>query len=168
MKAFSTHLATKHRIFLSQGKHSFGRSLVIKGNKIVQIISIQSRQAFLVIPGIIFLGKSRDYYGPSFIKWANSGLFLFIFILFKHNFYSKNFRFHLDLNSIRQNRRQARWPLDHHGLLPTFCTFSYLLSSKLTPITYELCKATEYSFTGQCGDHLYNVAFFWVGIRKLL
>ena len=36
------------------------------------------------------------------------GLFLFIFVLFKHTFYWR------DSNSDRRNRRRARWPLDNH------------------------------------------------------
>ena len=46
-------------------------------------------------------------------KWTNSGLFLLIFILFKHKFYRKNCRLQWNSNSGHQNRR-ARWPLDHH------------------------------------------------------
>ena len=47
-------------------------------------------------------------------KRANSGLFLFIFVLFKHKFYRKNCRRQQDSNSDRWSRRRARWPLDHH------------------------------------------------------
>ena len=47
-------------------------------------------------------------------KWTYPGLFLFIFVLFKHKFYRKNCRLQQDLNSDRWSRRRGRWPLDHH------------------------------------------------------
>ena len=51
-----------------------------------------------------------------FFRWANLGLFLQIFVLFKHKFYGNNFRLQQDSNSYCQNRRQACCPLDHlHG-----------------------------------------------------
>ena len=50
----------------------------------------------------------------SFFKWANSGLFLLIFVLFKHKFYRKNCRLQRDSNSDHHRRWQARWPLNHH------------------------------------------------------
>ena len=56
-----------------------------------------------------------------FSKWANTGLFLFIFILFRHKFYRKNCRLQGYSNSDRPSRRQARWPLDHRGG-PVFLT----------------------------------------------
>ena len=34
-----------------------------------------------------------------FLKWGNPGLFWFIFVLFKHNFYRKNCKCHPDSNS---------------------------------------------------------------------
>ena len=40
-------------------------------------------------------------------------LFLLIFVLFE-NILQKNCRLHQDSNSDWQNRRRARWPLDHH------------------------------------------------------
>ena len=43
-----------------------------------------------------------------FKKLAYHGLFLFIFVLFKHKFLLKQ-----DLSSDCRNRRQASWPLDH-------------------------------------------------------
>ena len=46
--------------------------------------------------------------------WAEHVLFLFIFVLFKHNFYRKKISLRLDSNSDRRSRRQAGWPLDHH------------------------------------------------------
>ena len=46
------------------------------------------------------------------------GLFLFIFVLFKHKFYMLQ----RDLNSGRWSRRWASWPLDHHHG-PTFNNF---------------------------------------------
>ena len=49
------------------------------------------------------------------LKWANLGLFLFIFGPKKY-YFTKNCRLHWDLNSNRQIRRQAHWPLDwQHG-----------------------------------------------------
>ena len=45
-----------------------------------------------------------------FCKWANSGLFLFIFVLFNNNFNSKI----VDYNSDRRSRMCARWPLYRH------------------------------------------------------
>ena len=64
----------------------------------------------------------------SFFKWANSGLFLLIFVLFKHKFYRKNCRLQRDSNSDRQRRWRARWPLNHHhGHCPNNC-FDQLLS----------------------------------------
>ena len=44
-----------------------------------------------------------------FFKWANPGLFLFTFVLFKHKCYRKNCRHWRDSNSVRLER----WPLDH-------------------------------------------------------
>ena len=58
-----------------------------------------------------------DRYGYVFQKQANPGLFLFVFVLFKHKFYRKNCRIRRDLNSDRWNLRQARRPLDHHDLI---------------------------------------------------
>ena len=43
-----------------------------------------------------------------FIKWVNSGLFLFNFVLFKHHQTEMQ-----DSNSSRWSIRRARWPLDH-------------------------------------------------------
>ena len=47
-------------------------------------------------------------------KGANSGLFVFIFVLFKHNFTEKTVRFLRDSNWDRRSRRRVHWPLDHH------------------------------------------------------
>ena len=41
-------------------------------------------------------------------------LFVFYFRSFQQQFLQKNCRFQRDSNSDRQNRRRARWPLDHH------------------------------------------------------
>ena len=45
----------------------------------------------------------------TFLKWAYSGLFWFIFVLSKHKFYRKNCRRQWDANSDRQSRGWARW-----------------------------------------------------------
>ena len=50
-----------------------------------------------------------------FKKMAYHGLFLFIFVLFKHKFLLKQ-----DLSSDCRNRRQASWPLDH----PLFASYA--------------------------------------------
>ena len=44
----------------------------------------------------------------SFFKWANSGLFLLIFVLFKHKFYRKNCRLQRDSNLDHRSRRRSR------------------------------------------------------------
>ena len=42
-----------------------------------------------------------------FKKWANPGLFLFIFVLFTNKFYRKNCRFQQDSNLDCRRRRRA-------------------------------------------------------------
>ena len=49
-----------------------------------------------------------------FLTGPTPASFLFIFVLFKHTFYRKNCRLQRDSNLDRWNRRQERWPLDHH------------------------------------------------------
>ena len=62
----------------------------------------------------------QDHHGASSYfncfkrKWANPGLFLFIFVLFKHIFTEKTVRLQQDSNFDRRSRRRACWPLDHH------------------------------------------------------
>ena len=48
---------------------------------------------------------------PCFLKWADPGLFLLIFVLFKPRLYRQTVRF----SKIRTRNvgRRARWPLDH-------------------------------------------------------
>ena len=46
-------------------------------------------------------------------KWANPGLLLIIFVLFKQKFYSKKCRLQQDSNSDFRSRRRSRWSLNH-------------------------------------------------------
>ena len=69
-------------------------------------------------------------------KWANPGLFLFIFILSKHKFYSNNFRLQRDITSDHWTRRQALWPFDHHhGSCDNFWPFCINLLKILEEIS---------------------------------
>ena len=47
-----------------------------------------------------------------FLKWAIPGFFWFIFVLFRHKFYGKNWN--------RWRSRRARWPLDHDHRGPDY------------------------------------------------
>ena len=83
------------------------------------------------------LGDLREF----FKEWAKPGLFLFIFVLFKHKFYRKNCRYQQDSNSDRRNRRRACWPLNHHhGLSQRIC---YVTCN----IEWECFISTERTYT---------------------
>ena len=71
-----------------------------------------------------YASETRDFQFESaylvFFKWANPGLFLFIFVLFNNNL-QKNCRLQRESNSDRWSRRRARWPLYHHHGHSIFC-----------------------------------------------
>ena len=87
----------------------------------------------------------------NFFKWANSGHFLFIFVLFKHKLYRNNCWLQRDSNSDCQSKRRARWPHDHHHV-PRHCNlllkfynskvvnYCWLVRNKNTFICYSYVK----------------------------
>ena len=81
---------------------------------------------FIVVQQITnYLSKVNDFQKPCrpslflYFLWANPCLFLFIFVLFKHNFYRKK----LGLRGVRTRIvRVEGWQLDHHHA-PIYCIF---------------------------------------------
>ena len=69
-----------------------------------------------------YVSSSKSFH-RCFQKWVDPDLFLLMFVLFKDKFYRKNCRLQQDWSSIRQSRRQASWPLDHHYHGPCFALF---------------------------------------------
>ena len=96
---------------------------------------------------------------------AKPGLFLFIFVLFKHKFYGKNCCLMCNSNSDSGNRRQACWPLDPHNGPPIGLQLRMICTEQ--PLNSSYGKAT----------HLFVTPYFnkffvfrgWVGrYRHLL
>ena len=94
-----------------------------------------------------------------FFKWANPGLFSFIFVLFRHIFYRKNCGLLQDLNSDRRSRRQACWPLDHHPNL-YYCLAPISLPLLSMPLSLTFASILSLS-------HINYLSFFFPFISSL-
>ena len=99
----------------------FNCALLLKSHRIVRPFNKKARlfkcieyKRVFYKSRLVFCVKNVLIKQSSFFKWADSGLFLFIFILNKHKFYRKKCSLQQDSNSDCQSSRWARWPIDHH------------------------------------------------------
>ena len=99
----------------------------------------------------------QDHHGASSYfncfkrKWANPGLFLFIFVLFKHIFTEKTLRLQQDSNFDRRSRRRAR--CDHSTTTTTALRMKvYLASQVYRPVAFKWrsLKTTVRSLDCRC------------------
>ena len=119
-------------------------SLRIKSISLLSLFGFCGRRYnhFLVERVKYFCVIFKDFVFHFFKNWANTVLFLFIFVLFKHKFHRKNCRRQRNSNSDRRRGRWACWPLDHHHRGPRF-SFLFLLNLVSYMICYDLFRTTR-------------------------
>ena len=105
-----------------------------------------------------YASETRDFQFESaylvFFKWANPGLFLFIFVLFNNNL-QKNCRLQRESNLDRRNRRQAHWPLNNHHVWYMFGTLEQEFCAK--------CRKWENSWASHVVLILICIKLYFVG-----
>ena len=102
----------------------------------------------------------------SFLKWANSGLFLFIFVLFKHNFTEKTVGFSgIRTRVVRVEGEQADYLTTIRALKFVYHIVTNSLSGTCLPLQCS-CRRLVFIASAQRSKNCFKRNVFLIGIQS--